>query len=95
MVVCTGFVGGLGHHSVLEGTQEAAVHALEFTDEDIPMQESNLPKVTWPLREGARPIPASRSPSLLQEHGAEKAVCFVAVSLGLKSPKQASLCRHV
>lgn len=86
---------GRGHHSELEGTQEATVPALAFTDEDTPIRESNLLKVTWPLREGARPIPAPSSPSLPQEPGAEKAVCSVAVSLRLKSPKQALLCRHV
>lgn len=34
-----------------------AVSMLELTDEDTLMQENSLPKVTWALREGARPGP--------------------------------------
>lgn len=78
-------------------SQKRAVAMLEFTDEDTPMQENNLPKVTWAPREGARPWPAPQelSPSVRQEPRAEKAAGFVGASPGPKSPKQASLCRHV
>lgn len=66
-----------------------------LADEDTALQESNLPKVTWVLREGTRPGPAPRCPRFLQEPGAEKAAGSVGVQLGPTSPKQASLCRHV
>lgn len=50
--VCWGLSLGAGRDP------ESAVPVFTFADEDTPMQESNLPKVPWPLREGASPSPA-------------------------------------